>query len=97
MSLSSIIGAVSSAVHQVSDAAESAALSVVQPAAQAIHDAATPAVTGLLQQVASHPQWFGSEAASGASFLSTLWSAEPTGNPLWLPEPLRDLVQTAVR
>lgn len=85
MSLTSIIGAASSALQ-----------SAAEPLLDAARETVAPAVASGLDQVAGHPQWFGQEAAGVAGFLAALCRSEPTGSPVLLPRPLQDTVQTAL-
>jgi len=95
MSLTSLIGAASSAVHQAIDVAEAAARSAAQPLLDAARDAVLPVVADGLAPIAEHPEWFGPEVSGVARLFAELCLSEPTGSPVVLPRPLQDTVQTA--
>lgn len=100
MSLESIVGAMSSAMSQAraleQDAVEGL-VAAAQPALEVLHDAVAPVAVGLLQQVAANPQLFGPDASSLAEFLARVGAAEPTGNPLLLPDELGIPISFAAR
>jgi len=91
MSLDSIIGTAGSvlqSVHALEHEVESTALEAVQPALDAVFDAVAPAAVGVLQQVATNPQWFGDDVSGIAGLLADAYGDAPQNrdNPLWVPD-----------
>jgi hypothetical protein len=94
MSIYSIVGAASGAIHQAVESAESAVQTAIQPAVESIADGLAPVAINALQQVAMNPQLFGQEVSGIAGLLAETYGTESRG-PLLPPGPVGDMISTA--